>query len=173
MTHEEKVIVSAYTGTMLCEFSDVQSYLQNKLGRPVFTHEIPTILEKPEVRCQIWDDYKRVCVDSGITDNRDDLIYLLTEADKAYSGDMPMSKQEFIADFLIGDRAANPDLHSFWLPIKDGFICHNCKTLGSSRWKVCPICEAKMERGKPNDHCSYGERRTDNVHQDARFTSDC
>lgn len=40
MTKQEKIIVSAYTGTLMCDFSDVHEYIEKKLGRPVFTHEM-------------------------------------------------------------------------------------------------------------------------------------
>ena len=28
------------------------------------------------------------------------------------------------------------------------YECANCKTIGSPRWKRCPVCEARMERVK-------------------------
>ncbi len=40
MTKQEKIIVSAYTGVLMCDFDEVQEYIQKKLGRPVFTHEL-------------------------------------------------------------------------------------------------------------------------------------
>lgn len=41
MTHEEAVLVSAYTGVLLTKsFKDVQEFCEKLLGRPVFTHEL-------------------------------------------------------------------------------------------------------------------------------------
>lgn len=40
MTLNEKIIVSAYTGVLMCDFSDVHKYIQEKLGRQVWTHEL-------------------------------------------------------------------------------------------------------------------------------------
>lgn len=40
MTHDEAVLVSAYTGYLLTkDFSDVHEFCEKILGRPIFTHE--------------------------------------------------------------------------------------------------------------------------------------
>ena len=40
MTNKEKVIVSAYTGILMCNFSDLHEYAEKLFGRPIFTHEL-------------------------------------------------------------------------------------------------------------------------------------
>ena len=40
MTTQEKVIVTAYTGVLMCEMDDLLKYAYEKLGRPVWTHEL-------------------------------------------------------------------------------------------------------------------------------------
>ena len=35
MTEKEKIIVSAYTGYLMCDFDKVHQYIEQKLGRPV------------------------------------------------------------------------------------------------------------------------------------------
>ena len=40
MTNYEKIVVTAYTGVVMCEMDDLQRYAQEKLGRPVWTHEL-------------------------------------------------------------------------------------------------------------------------------------
>lgn len=35
MTKQERIIVSAYTGFLMCDFSDVHKYIEEKLGRSV------------------------------------------------------------------------------------------------------------------------------------------
>ena len=42
MTLEEQIIVSAYTGYLMCDVSNVHKYIEKKLGRPVWTHEMAT-----------------------------------------------------------------------------------------------------------------------------------
>lgn len=40
MTYLERIIVSAYTGYLMCDFPDMHKYIEDKLGRPVWTHEM-------------------------------------------------------------------------------------------------------------------------------------
>ena len=39
MTKQEAAVVSAYTGVMLGDFSDMHGYIEKLLDRPVWTHE--------------------------------------------------------------------------------------------------------------------------------------
>ncbi|NOT66707.1 MAG: hypothetical protein HOP06_11940 [Methylotenera sp.] len=39
MTKNEAAIVSAFTGILIGNFSEMQRYVEEKLNRPVFTHE--------------------------------------------------------------------------------------------------------------------------------------
>jgi hypothetical protein len=40
MKKREAAIVAAYTGVMLGSFSDLHEYIEEIMGRPVFTHEL-------------------------------------------------------------------------------------------------------------------------------------
>ena len=54
MKHDEAVLVSAYTGYLLTkEFSDVQSFCEKMLGRPVFTHEFAD--------SEVWKEIREKC----------------------------------------------------------------------------------------------------------------
>lgn len=46
MTKREAAIVSAYTGYLIGEFKDFHAYAEEVMGRPVFTHEFPSIAEE-------------------------------------------------------------------------------------------------------------------------------
>ena len=46
MTKREAAIVSAYTGYLIGEFSDFQAYAKEIMGRPIFTHELPKIVDE-------------------------------------------------------------------------------------------------------------------------------
>ena len=51
MKHDEAVLVSAYTGYLLTkDFSDVQSFCEKLLGRPIFTHEFVFSEVREEIR---------------------------------------------------------------------------------------------------------------------------
>ena len=60
MTRREGAIISAYTGILISkDFSDVHKYIEEKMGRPVFTHEIPIIGEE-KIRELARDDLKKI-----------------------------------------------------------------------------------------------------------------
>ena len=41
MTKRESLIISAYTGYMVCkQFSDLHEFIEQTMERPVFTHEL-------------------------------------------------------------------------------------------------------------------------------------
>lgn len=40
MTRKEAAIVSAYTGVLIGEFSDMHEYVEKIMKRPVWTHEL-------------------------------------------------------------------------------------------------------------------------------------
>lgn len=46
MTKREKCVVSAYTGVLMCDFADLHQYIEQLLGRPVWTHVWKEIKEK-------------------------------------------------------------------------------------------------------------------------------
>lgn len=46
MTKREAAIVSAYTGYLIGEFKDFHAYSEEIMGRPLFTHEFPSIVEE-------------------------------------------------------------------------------------------------------------------------------
>lgn len=46
MTRCEATIVSAYTGYFIGELDDLYKYLSELIGRPIYTHEIPAVLDE-------------------------------------------------------------------------------------------------------------------------------
>lgn len=61
MTKKEKIIVSAYTGYLMCDFADMQKYIEEKLGRAVFTHELAGEKIMKEVREKVKPDFIELC----------------------------------------------------------------------------------------------------------------
>ena len=66
MTTEERIIVSAFTGYLLCEFSKVHEYVEKKLGRPIWTHEFADE--------RLWEEIREKC--------RDDFVALASRGEK-------------------------------------------------------------------------------------------
>ena len=47
MTEREGAVLSAYTGILMCKtFSPVHEYIEEIMGRPVWTHEIPMLADE-------------------------------------------------------------------------------------------------------------------------------
>jgi len=61
ITKQEKVVVSAYTGVLMRDFSDVHKYIEEKLGRPVWTHEIVSYNVQEEIKRATKPDFLALC----------------------------------------------------------------------------------------------------------------
>jgi hypothetical protein len=61
MTKYEAIVVSAYTGFLMCDFSDVHEYVEKKLGRPIWTHEFADKSIWEEIREKIKPDFLKIC----------------------------------------------------------------------------------------------------------------
>ena len=51
MTHKEAIAISAYTGFCFASFDEIHQFIEEVLGRPVFTHEL--------ARDDIWDNVRK------------------------------------------------------------------------------------------------------------------
>lgn len=61
MTHKERVIISAYTGYLMTDFNDVHKYIEDKLGRPIWTHELANPDVCDEIKEKSKDDFLKLC----------------------------------------------------------------------------------------------------------------
>jgi hypothetical protein len=61
LTKRERIIVSAYTGYLMCSFDDVHKYIEKKMGRPVWTHELAQETFLMELRAKMQDDFMALC----------------------------------------------------------------------------------------------------------------
>ena len=61
MTLQEKIIVSAYTGVLMCDFSHVHKYIEEKMGRPVWTHELGFESTFAKIREAVKPDFIKLC----------------------------------------------------------------------------------------------------------------
>ena len=57
MTKREAAIVSAYTGYLIGEFSDMHEYIEEIMGRPVFTHELGNMTTFDKIKSLARDDF--------------------------------------------------------------------------------------------------------------------
>lgn len=61
MTKHEKIVVSAYTGILMCDFSALHEYIEKKLGRPVWTHELSSEHLIAEIKEKSKEDFLAIC----------------------------------------------------------------------------------------------------------------
>jgi hypothetical protein len=63
MTKKEATIVSAYTGYMLGDFSDMHEYVEKIMKRPVFTHELGNKKFCEEIQEKAKEDFISIKVE--------------------------------------------------------------------------------------------------------------
>lgn len=61
MTKQERIVVSAYTGVLMCDFADMHEYIEKKLGRPVFTHELADHDVWEDIKSATKQDFLELC----------------------------------------------------------------------------------------------------------------
>lgn len=61
MTKQEAIVVSAYTGFLMCDFNDMHEYIEKKLGRPIYTHEFALDLIQNEIHEKVKPDFLKIC----------------------------------------------------------------------------------------------------------------
>lgn len=69
MTKQEKIVVSAYTDVLMCDFDDLHEYIEDKLGRSVWTHELASETVSAEIKEKSKADFLAICQQES-----DDLI---------------------------------------------------------------------------------------------------
>ena len=59
MREREGAVLSAYTGILMCKtFSPVHEYIEEIMGRPVWTHEIPMLAD--EIKEKSKEEFSRI-----------------------------------------------------------------------------------------------------------------
>lgn len=61
MTLQERLIISAYTGTLMCDVDKLHEYIEEVLGHPVFTHELADSSVLEEVKKRVKPDFMALC----------------------------------------------------------------------------------------------------------------
>lgn len=59
----ERVVISAYTGYLMCPFDEMHKYIEQMMGRPVFTHEMCESNKAfmDELREKVKPDFLALC----------------------------------------------------------------------------------------------------------------
>jgi len=65
MTKQEAIVISAYTGVLMCDFADMHKYIERIMGRPVWTHEMADNAMMEQIRERARPDFVDIC--KGVT----------------------------------------------------------------------------------------------------------
>ena len=63
MTKEEKLIVSVNTGVLMVNFDELQKFIEEKLGRTVWTHELACEFVTEELKKAVKEDFLKLCAE--------------------------------------------------------------------------------------------------------------
>lgn len=61
VTKEAQIIISAYTGILMCDFKDMHEYIEEKLGRRVWVHELADPNVQKEIKEAVKSDFLYLC----------------------------------------------------------------------------------------------------------------
>ena len=61
MTLREKQVVSAYTGVLMCRMSELCKYIEELLGRPVYTHELANKEIAEKIKDEAQAEFLQIC----------------------------------------------------------------------------------------------------------------
>lgn len=61
MTKHERLVVSAYAGVLMCDFADLHKFIEERLGRPVWTHELADSKVQEEIKAATKSDFMALC----------------------------------------------------------------------------------------------------------------
>jgi hypothetical protein len=56
LTLDQAVIVSGYTGVLICPFDKLHREIEQRLGHPVWTHQLPDLMES-HIKPAFKDDF--------------------------------------------------------------------------------------------------------------------
>ena len=125
MTKKEKIVVSAYTGVLMCDFADLQEYIEKKFGRPVFTHELADEDFQKEVKEKSKEDFLKICKreedPEWLTDDDFETIRIHLNAYKEKLCNQRRWKEaeeyQRIIDRFMAFASAQPEPH--WIPCSE------------------------------------------------------
>lgn len=61
MTEKEKLIVTAYTGILMCDFGTLHKYVEEQLGRPILTNELGDKELWKELKEVVKPEFMKLC----------------------------------------------------------------------------------------------------------------
>lgn len=134
MTDKEKAIVMAYTGVCMLsgdKFKIFHSYIEDIMGRPVYTHELGIKAVKKKIKKKAKADFMELCADESSSENPNKWI--------------PITKRPMTGRWITWKEAGN------LIPSETRFECSVCHDAAQTLCNgldllspYCPNCGAKM-----------------------------
>ena len=66
LTREQAKIVGAYTGILAGPFDDLHEYIEQLMGRPVWTHELASKELAAEIKEAARSDFEALCAEGDM-----------------------------------------------------------------------------------------------------------
>lgn len=63
MTKHEAIVISAYTGILMCDFGDMHEFIEKIMGRPVWTHELGSDEMHERIKEKVKPEFLRICAE--------------------------------------------------------------------------------------------------------------
>jgi hypothetical protein len=63
MTKAEKLIISAYTGVLMTSMYELHQFIEQKLGRSVWAHELAHRSVTDQIKEAVKDDFLKLCAE--------------------------------------------------------------------------------------------------------------
>lgn len=147
MNKREKIVVSAYTGVLMCNIDDLHKYIEELLGRPVWTHEIANEKMQAEIKEKSKAEFLEICereTEDIWTGNKSYKFVNLDANDKAA-----------LHKLLEGDKALFPDvenpihelIHRYSVKVveeQDEILMQTLQTIGGETYKDVTVDRNKV-----------------------------
>ena len=174
MTDKEKAVIMAHTGICMLtgeKFSIYHKYIEELMGRPVFTHELANAKTVNQIKEKSKEDFLKLCKDEFVPEScedyisRKDAIDTAIEAVDDWDGGYNLTRADIIEKAIKSLPSVQPKAKTgYWECNElfgDGEIqfvnircseCGNEMRISPYRYnrlhdleKYCSVCDCKME----------------------------
>ena len=160
MTDREKAIVMAYTGKCMLtgdKFQIFHKYVEDIMGRPVYTHEMAIKAVDDEIKEKSKADFIALCADESSLEEPCTDAISREDALMALTGEWKESRDEILSLAIRRIRVLPPvtpaEKVGQWINHKDEHQCSQCREIviaDKDIWEeypydYCPNCGAKMD----------------------------
>ena len=158
MTDREKAIVMAYTGKCMLtgdKFQIFHKYVEDIMGRPVYTHEMAIKAVDDEIKEKSKADFIALCADESSLEEPCTDAISREDALMALTGEWKESRDEILSLAIRRIRVLPPvtpaEKVGQWIEERTYMECPNCHDIWhyeenqTERFKYCPTCGGRIK----------------------------